>query len=561
MAATSDHRRTPVGTLAIGSKLNRYEVLARLASGGMATVYVARMQGVAGFERLVAIKVLHSNLAHEAEFIDMFLDEARLAASIRHPNVVPTLEISDSKEAGHGYFLVMEYIEGDHLGALLSTAHKAGEKLPVPVALRMIADALAGLGAAHGLCDDTGRLLHLVHRDVSPHNIMIGRDGVVRLTDFGVAKAEDRLTHTRDGQVKGKLAYMAPEQASGVATDARSDLFSMAIILWECLAGQRLFRADTTAATLNKLLHGAIPSLSSIDASLAPFDALLARALEREPSQRFQTAEAFASAIEDLAQRVCGLGSMRAVARTVKQYAAAKLEREKRLVDEALRALRPADRAQAELTLDEEITNPSTTDVSLTGASLSASKVSGVFSHHTTPDARRTGGFRTIVTSTSASVITPPNARMRAASSPELVAISDEHARMKRSWRRAQPLLIALAAAIVAITSFQLASLHTSASLEPARVPERPEPALAIENALANETVDEDPPAPTRSAAVPRRGSESVGAANTGVRPERGYTSRGNARRVRKTTNGSNARPSPNEPSPATDVMPNPYHN
>jgi serine/threonine protein kinase len=401
MGAASVDQRAPMGPLVAGAKLGRYEILAKLAAGGMAIVYVARVQGVAGFERLVAIKVLHANLAHEEEFIGMFLDEARLAASIRHPNVVPTIDISDSVEAG--YFIVMEYIEGDHLGALLSSAHKLEEKLPLPITLRIIADALAGLGAAHDLCDETGKSLQLVHRDVSPHNIMVGRDGVVRLTDFGVAKAEDRLTHTRDGQVKGKLAYMAPEQAANGQTDSRSDLFSMGVILWECLTGQRLFRAENTAATLHKLMHEAIPAPSSIDPQLAPLDALLAKALSRDLSQRFQTAEEFAQAVEEVAPGLGGLSSLRGVARVVKQYAAAKLKRDKKLIDDALRALRPADAADVAPELEPEITSPSVTELSLPGGeSLSASKVSGVFSHDTLPGTRRIAARRRDEPATSA---------------------------------------------------------------------------------------------------------------------------------------------------------------
>ena len=388
MGAASVDQRAPMGPLAAGAKLGRYEILAKLAAGGMAIVYVARVQGVAGFERLVAIKVLHANLAHEDEFIGMFLDEARLAASIRHPNVVPTIDISDSEEAG--YFIVMEYIEGDHLGALLSSAHKLEEKLPLPITLRIIADALAGLGAAHDLCDETGKSLQLVHRDVSPHNIMVGRDGVVRLTDFGVAKAEDRLTHTRDGQVKGKLAYMAPEQAANGQTDSRSDLFSMGVILWECLTGQRLFRAENTAATLHRLLHDDIPTPSSVDPQLAPLDGLLAKALSRDLAQRFQTAEEFAQAVEEVAPSLGGLSSLRGVARVVKQYAAAKLKRDKKLIDDALRTLRPADVVETVPELEVETTSPSVTELSLPGSeALSASKVSGVFSHDTLPGTRR----------------------------------------------------------------------------------------------------------------------------------------------------------------------------
>jgi len=278
-----------------GRRLGRYEVLARLASGGMAAVYVGRALGVAGFERLFAVKVLHPHLAHEQEFITMFLDEARLAARIRHPNVVPTIDISDTQDAG--YYLVMDYIEGDHFGALLQRAYKLGTRLPAPIAMRIMVDALEGLAAAHALTDESGRRINLVHRDVSPHNIMVSTDGIARITDFGVAKAEVRLSTTRQGQFKGKLAYMAPEHASTGDADQRSDLFSVAIILWECLTGRRLFRAENQAATLNKICIEPIPMPSSVDPALEAFDTVLARGLARDPEERYQNAEEFAEAI------------------------------------------------------------------------------------------------------------------------------------------------------------------------------------------------------------------------------------------------------------------------
>ena len=290
-----------------GRRLGRYEVLARLASGGMAGVYVARALGVAGFERLFAIKVLHPHLAHEEEFISMFLDEARLAARIRHPNVVPTTDISDTQDAG--YYLVMDYIEGDHLGALRQAAFKRGQRLPGPVALRIVVDALDGLGAAHNLTDEHGRSLNLVHRDISPHNVMVSTDGIARITDFGVAKAEVRLSTTREGQFKGKLAYMAPEHASNGQSDQRSDLFAMGIILWESLTGRRLFKAENHAATLNKICLEPIPKPSSVVEELAPADAVLERALSRDPAQRFQTAEEFADAVEHIAPALGGLAN------------------------------------------------------------------------------------------------------------------------------------------------------------------------------------------------------------------------------------------------------------
>ncbi len=320
-----------------GRKLGRYEVLARLASGGMAGVYVARAIGVAGFERLFAIKVLHPHLAHEEEFISMFLDEARLAARIRHPNVVPTIDISDTPDAG--FYLVMEYIEGDHLGALLQRAWKLGVRLPWPITLRIVVDALDGLAAAHNLTDETGRRLNLVHRDVSPHNVMVSTDGIARITDFGVAKAEVRLSTTREGQFKGKLAYMAPEHASTGEADQRSDIFSMAIILWECLTGRRLFRAENHAATLNKICLEPIPMPSSVDPALAPFDHVLERGLARDPNQRFQSAEEFAEAIELAAPLLGGVAKQREVAQVVREFAAEKISHDANLIRSSIAQL------------------------------------------------------------------------------------------------------------------------------------------------------------------------------------------------------------------------------
>jgi serine/threonine-protein kinase len=319
-----------------GRRLGRYEVLTQLASGGMATVYVARAQGVAGFERLVAIKVLHPHLAHDEDFISMFLDEARLAARIRHPNVVGTLDISDTD--GDGYFLVMEYVEGDHFGGLLRSAAKGGERLPTAVVARIVMDALSGLQAAHRLTDADGPL-QLVHRDISPHNILVGNDGVARITDFGVAKAQVRLSSTRDGQFKGKLSYMAPEQAASGHADQRSDLFSMGIVLWEALTGRRLFRGENNADVLNKILNPEVPPPSVFDASLAPFDPVLTRALARDSADRYQTAEEFLEGVEEAASRTGGVATARGVAREVTRWLADKIQREHDAIQAATEAL------------------------------------------------------------------------------------------------------------------------------------------------------------------------------------------------------------------------------
>ncbi|MEZ4324656.1 MAG: protein kinase [Polyangiales bacterium] len=321
----------------VGRQLGRYEVLTRLASGGMAEVYIARAIGVAGFERLVALKVLHGNLAHEREFITMFLDEARLAARIRHPNVVPTLDVRDS--GGDGFFLVMDYVEGGHLGTLIGTEAQQHRRLPVDVVARIAMDALAGLAAAHTLHDDAGQPLNLVHRDVSPHNLLVGADGICRLTDFGVAKAEIRLSSTRTGQFKGKLGYMAPEQAATGTTDQRSDLFSMGIILWEALSGCRLFRGRNNVETLTKILNEPIPAPSSRAPELAPFDALLAHALQRDPARRFQSADAFIEALESVIRPLGGAASSRLVAQHVARILGPGLDAQRAALKAATEAL------------------------------------------------------------------------------------------------------------------------------------------------------------------------------------------------------------------------------
>src|SRR4051794_18471218 len=247
----------------------------------MATVFLGRILGAGGFQRFVAIKRLHPHLASEQEFVEMFLDEARIAASIHHPNVVPILEVGTSDR---GYYLVMEYIEGDTLARLLARATTSRERIPVPIVIRIILDTLAGLHAAHELKDDNDELLQLVHRDVSPQNILVGINGTALITDFGVARAATRLSSTRSGQLKGKLAYMAPEQARGGNLDRRADLFAVGTVLWEVLADKRLFKGEGEADTLNRVLFEPIPSLREVAPHVSPqLEAVTMRALDRDP--------------------------------------------------------------------------------------------------------------------------------------------------------------------------------------------------------------------------------------------------------------------------------------
>jgi serine/threonine-protein kinase len=278
-------------------RVDRYELMGEIASGGMATVYLARLTGMGGFQRFVAMKRLHPHLASEKEFVEMFLDEARIAARIHHPNVVPILEVGASQV---GYYLVMEYIEGDTLARLLARAASTGKRLPVSIALRIAIDTLSGLHAAHELHDDTNQPVNLVHRDVSPQNVLVGQDGIARITDFGVARAASRLTATRVGQLKGKIAYMAPEQAAGSEElDRRADVFSAGIVVWEALAQKRLFKAENEAATLSRVITEPVPLLFQVSPQVSKeVSGVVMRALERDRDKRYANCAAFADALE-----------------------------------------------------------------------------------------------------------------------------------------------------------------------------------------------------------------------------------------------------------------------
>jgi serine/threonine-protein kinase len=311
-------------------RVDRYELVGEIASGGMATVYLARLGGVGGFQRFVAMKRLHPHLQGEKEFVEMFLDEARLSAGIHHPNVVSILEVGASPV---GYYLVMEYVEGDTLARILARAASQGQRIPTPITMRIVLDTLHGLHGAHELRDDHGALVHLVHRDVSPQNVLVGVDGIARITDFGVARATSRLTTTRVGQLKGKLAYMAPEQAEGEPIDRRADVFSAGVLIWETLASKRLFKADNEAATLQRVMNDPIPDLRRIAPHLSrELAAVVARGLDRDPARRFQTALEFADALEAAALERDGIADSRDVAAFVKSMLGQEIEQQREAV-------------------------------------------------------------------------------------------------------------------------------------------------------------------------------------------------------------------------------------
>jgi serine/threonine-protein kinase len=277
--------------------LGRYELRFRLASGGMASVYLAKSKGHASFEKWVAVKVIAPQLATDKSFVRMFLDEARLVARLNHPNICAVLDFG---EADATYYLAMEYLHGESLSTLIKSALKIGAPLPVPVACRIVADAARGLHAAHELKLSDGRLANVVHRDVSPQNIFVLYDGVTKVVDFGIARSVDRTAErTSTGMIKGKLAYMAPEQLRGIEPDRRVDVFALGVVLWECITGKRLFQRNVEAATMCAVLQDPIPAPSSVAPGIAAeLDAIIERALCRNPDERFQSAAELARELD-----------------------------------------------------------------------------------------------------------------------------------------------------------------------------------------------------------------------------------------------------------------------
>ncbi len=273
-----------------------YEVYDVIATGGMATVHLGRVVGDAGFGRVVAIKRLHPQFVGDPEFAAMFIDEARLASRILHANVPSMLDVVAE---GRELLLIMEYVHGESLGRLLTESRAAKEPVPTTIAVSVLSDVLHGLHAAHEATSPDGSPLRLVHRDVSPQNVLVGTDGVGRVVDFGVAKAMGRTQMTRDGAVKGKLAYMAPEQLSGRGIDRRADVYSAGVVLWETLTGARLFQADSEGELIGKVLEHVVARPRALNPNVSPaLDDVTMRALARDPARRYASADEMARALE-----------------------------------------------------------------------------------------------------------------------------------------------------------------------------------------------------------------------------------------------------------------------
>lgn len=278
-------------------RLGKYEMLAQIATGGMGSIEYGRMIGVEGFEKEVAVKRMLPHLTAEREFVEMMIKEAKLTVLLNHPNIV---QVFDFGKDGAQYYLAMEYVPGVHLGSILHQAHISSDPLPLDVVLNILLQVLQGLTHAHEFCGQDGQPMQILHRDITPQNIIITRNGWAKIADFGIAKAVGEISTTMPGMLKGKLGYIAPEQISGKTADQRMDVFCAGILLWESLAGKRLFKGETEVDTFRMIADAKIPPLNLVrnDVPLE-VEMVIHKALAADPDARFPSARAFWHALEE----------------------------------------------------------------------------------------------------------------------------------------------------------------------------------------------------------------------------------------------------------------------
>jgi len=322
------------------NQVGRYRLIAELAHGGMGDVYLGAAQGPAGFSKLMVIKMLRPALADDEQFLAMFLDEARLAARLNHPNVVQTVEVGNE---GRRYFLAMEYLEGQSLQRLRQRVAKE-HPFPLGPHLRILVEALNGLHYAHELNDIDGRALNIVHRDATPHNVFVTYDGQVKVVDFGIAKAMDSSLETRTGELKGKVAYMPPEQASAQRVDRRADVFAVGVMVWEAAVGRRMWKGLNEVAIMHELLVGHIPPPREVNASVpAELDRICRRALALRPEDRYATAADFAADLERFLLDIGDRTTPRDIARLASEAFEGDRKELREIIDKQLRMLREGD--------------------------------------------------------------------------------------------------------------------------------------------------------------------------------------------------------------------------
>jgi serine/threonine protein kinase len=299
------------------ARVGRYEILGHLATGGMARIYLAKAGGIGAFERYVVLKTISPERAGDQRFVTMFLDEARLAATLNHQNIAQVYEVD---EADGNLFITMEYVHGENLRHILESTLRKGWTIPIELAVMIASSAAAGLHHAHERKGKNGQPLNIVHRDVSPANIMVGFDGSVKLLDFGIAKAEERSTKTQQGTIKGKYGYMSPEQCRGKPIDRRSDIFALGIILYEITTLRRAFRGNDDFDTMKRIVNGdLLPPSTAVPGYPRELEAIVLTAMARDPDYRFQTTQEMLEALDAFLQRAKLSGAPSAMARFMTQ--------------------------------------------------------------------------------------------------------------------------------------------------------------------------------------------------------------------------------------------------
>jgi eukaryotic-like serine/threonine-protein kinase len=339
----------------------RYKVLEKIASGGMAEVFRAESAGLEGFKKTVAIKRVLPHLSQKKQFMGMFLDEARLSAHLSHSNCVQVFDIGVGDNT---YFIVMEYVDGSDLKGVIEYRRKTAQPFPIEEACLICVRICEGLTYAHELTDNNGESLHIVHRDMSPPNVLITRFGEVKIVDFGLAKANSQLERSEPGIIKGKFSYLSPEAAQGLPIDARTDVFAVGIILWELLAGRRLFLGDTDLETVRMVQAARVPPIKQFSPKVsAQLEQVIARALAGDPKQRYQTARELGHALNDVLFHIGRSVSSFDIAQLVAPIWRERVERKRReqrdkgsiissMIDEALfefTSVQAGDRASSPL--------------------------------------------------------------------------------------------------------------------------------------------------------------------------------------------------------------------
>ena len=467
------------GREAAAGALGKYQLIAELGHGGMAEVFLALAAGPANFNKLAVIKQIRPQFAEDAEFLTMFLDEARLAARLNHPNVVQTNEVGEDDGR---FFICMEYLEGQPLNRILSRmAQEQSAELTLGMRVRIVVEALAGLHHAHELCDYDGTPLAVVHRDMSPHNVFVTYAGQVKVVDFGIAKAMSSSAETRTGVLKGKIAYMAPEQAMGERVDRRADIFSVGMVLWEVLAGRRKFKGVADVAALQRIVSGDLPSPRTLAPDVPErLVAICMKALSPRREARHESAAELASELEAALDELGLKGSARDAGRLVERYFAADRTRIKGLVEAHLAGVKSTE----DPTYEPRRAGGGT-------STTTRSRLPVIDAPHT--ESSQTGSVRSEPAQGEARVATEPSTgtgRLSMPSSLTANTTTADPAAPTRSPSRT-PLLAAVAAAVIGAASVVALLLSRGQDPPKAAAPVAEVHSIRIESSPAGATVSE----------------------------------------------------------------------